>query len=133
MANFKQNSIQKNARKADLLKLIKENVFSKNYTVDDIIRNSGHIPLRLPPYHCELNPIELVWAQLKKEISKNNFNNNVVEFRNLISKSFKKINAKFWRKCIRHVVKIEGKFWMRDKIINNNIFNEHNYCFNFMP
>jgi transposase len=50
------------AKKCDLLKLVKENVFAKKFTVDDIIRKAGHIPLRLPPYHCELNPIELKWA-----------------------------------------------------------------------
>ncbi|KAJ8911297.1 hypothetical protein NQ315_003288 [Exocentrus adspersus] len=28
--------------------------------------------LRLPPYHCELNPIELVWAQVKGDVARNN-------------------------------------------------------------
>ncbi len=31
-----------------------------------MVINVGYIPFRLPPYHCILNPIELVWAQLKK-------------------------------------------------------------------
>ncbi len=55
-----------NAKKQELLNIVKENTFNKNYPVDEIIRSFGHIPLRLPPYHCDLNPIELVWAQLKK-------------------------------------------------------------------
>ena len=30
------------------------------YRVDDIIKEAGHTPLRLPPYHCDLNPIERI-------------------------------------------------------------------------
>merc|ERR1711974_241976 len=30
------------------------------YKVDDLIRSYGHDVLRLPPYHCELNPIERI-------------------------------------------------------------------------
>jgi transposase len=120
-------SFKQNFKKSDLLKLVKENTFNYNYNVDKIIRDSGQIPLRLPPYHCELNPIELIWAQLKELISKHNFNNNTQEFKNLISEAFAKINDNFWRKCIRHTTKIESDFWISDKIIYNNILSEHNY------
>lgn len=27
---------------------------------------------RLPPYHCQYNSIELIWAQVKGEVAKNN-------------------------------------------------------------
>jgi transposase len=32
----------------------------------DAIRNAGAIPVFLPPYSPELNPIELAWAKLKR-------------------------------------------------------------------
>jgi transposase len=99
--------------------------------VDEMILNAGHIPLRLTPYHCELNPIELVWAQLKKIIAKHNFNNNSIEFKNPISKAFLEIDSNFCLNCIKHVVNIESQFWINDKIINSDITNEHNYCDNF--
>lgn len=28
--------------------------------------------LRLPPYHCELTAIELIWAQVKSDVARNN-------------------------------------------------------------
>ena len=33
------------------------NLEPPKYRVDDMIKDAGHIVLRLPPYHCELNPI----------------------------------------------------------------------------
>ena len=35
-------------------------------TGKSIAKNAGHETLRLPPHHCELNPIEMVWRVLKK-------------------------------------------------------------------
>ena len=36
----------------------------EKYKVDEMAREAGHDVLRLPPYHCEFNPIELVWSQV---------------------------------------------------------------------
>lgn len=30
------------------------------YEIDDIIRDRGHKVVRLPPYRCDLDPIELI-------------------------------------------------------------------------
>ena len=32
----------------------------------------GHEILRLPPYHCELNAIELIWADEKNYVAREN-------------------------------------------------------------
>ena len=34
------------------------------YKIDKIIEDRGFKVLRLPPYHAELNPIELIWANV---------------------------------------------------------------------
>jgi len=31
-----------------------------HYIIDRVAKNAGHEILRLPPYHCDLNPIEMV-------------------------------------------------------------------------
>ena len=46
--------------KAVLLSLIREANVPKQYIVDNIAKTSGCSVLRLPPYHCLLNPIEMV-------------------------------------------------------------------------
>ncbi|XP_077516593.1 uncharacterized protein LOC144127212 [Amblyomma americanum] len=49
---------------AELLELSqKVNTPSVVYRIDTLAATHGHKVLRLPPYHCEFNPIELVWSQ----------------------------------------------------------------------
>ena len=37
--------------------------------IDNIAKRYGHEVLRLPPYHCDLNGIELIWADEKNFVS----------------------------------------------------------------
>ena len=55
--------------KDELLKLVeplRPKYSDKN--VDKMAREAGHEVLRLPPYHCELNPIELVSITINSDI-----------------------------------------------------------------
>jgi transposase len=51
--------------KAELLVLVKRKRKFESYVVDELAAQEGKTVLRLPPYHCEFNPIELIWAQIK--------------------------------------------------------------------
>ena len=42
------------------------------YKTDKIANLHGHEVLRTLVRHCELNPIELIWAQVKGFVAKNN-------------------------------------------------------------
>ena len=58
------------ALKRELYALIRANHCVPKYAVDEMAKFSGHEVVRLPPYHCELNPIELAWSQVKSHLSK---------------------------------------------------------------
>ena len=40
--------------------------------METVAKEYGHEILRLPPYHCELNPIELAWAVEKNYVAGEN-------------------------------------------------------------
>lgn len=42
----------------------------KVFAVDEVAKAAGVSVLRLPPYHCILNPIEHYWAYLKAQLGK---------------------------------------------------------------
>ena len=60
--------------KIDLLKIVKlhSEKFPKIYSMDQMAELHGHRVLRLPPYHSELNPIELIWVQIKLFVAREN-------------------------------------------------------------
>ncbi|XP_050503456.1 uncharacterized protein LOC126882532 [Diabrotica virgifera virgifera] len=84
--------------KDQLIQVLHTKVVTKEHIVDKLATNNGHTVLRLPPYYCVLNPIELLWAQLKNHIRRNNTSpkdaQSVVE---LIKTEFKNISAQNWQ------------------------------------
>ena len=54
------------ALKQELLSLIKLSNPKPKYVIDEMAKIAGHEVVHIPPYHCELNPIELCWSQVKR-------------------------------------------------------------------
>ncbi|XP_050684028.1 uncharacterized protein LOC126978943 [Leptidea sinapis] len=62
-----------NMLKAELVRLLKENQPTTiRYFIDIIALEHGHRDIRLPPYHCGYNAIELMWAQIKGYAARRN-------------------------------------------------------------
>jgi len=80
------------------------------YVCDEIARKVfGFHVLLTPPYHPELQPIEMLWAQIKGEIVKIGYwqgsMSELVERVKLESTKVKtKMMVKVWRKCARQGV-----------------------------
>ena len=66
--------------------------------------------LRLPIGHSELNPIELIWAQSKNKVAKNNSKFNVTAVQGLMSNALLNITTDNWKKAVSHVKKVEDAF-----------------------
>ncbi|XP_050294327.1 uncharacterized protein LOC126734670 [Anthonomus grandis grandis] len=119
-----KNGIQHDpaARKWELFEIIQRNKppsDEKNYVVDRIIRTHGHVALRTPPYMCELNPIELVWAQLKNYIRSHNTTGDLAmkNLAQLVQDGIESLTPLHWVNCCKHVMEIENKFWETDQIM----------------
>jgi transposase len=59
--------------KGELLEIVRRNKPRPRYIIDELAMEAGHKVLRLPPRHCELNPIELVWAKMKGHVARHNY------------------------------------------------------------
>ncbi|XP_077283238.1 uncharacterized protein LOC143909211 [Arctopsyche grandis] len=105
-----------NSRKADMLAWLRKfNIpypekCTKPFVLDKILEAHGHNVLRLPPYHPELNPIELLWGIIKGKVASKNvmFDLKVVE--ELFRKEAESITIDKFRDVWRHVKKHEEKF-----------------------
>lgn len=88
--------------KPELLLQVKTNRNVQICETDQIASNHDHQVLRLPPYHGHLNPIELVWAQVKTDVKKRNSHSEqtlrLVE--QTIEKTQQRIQQKKPDKCV---------------------------------
>ena len=115
--------------KSELLHLVRLNSIATVYRTDVIAEAAGHSVLRLPIIaHCELNPIELIWAQVKGYAAKNNKTFTMAEALKLSHDGIDAVTPENWEACPRHVVdKVEPDFWEKDCICEN-IVEEFTIC-----
>ena len=107
----------------ELFALAKVNKPEPQYIIDDIAKEKGHIILRLPPYHPDLNPIELVWAQLKKIVSSRNFTNKLNDVLEMTKAAFIEISVQNWENYCKHVINVEEEYTRKDIVIDQEMDN----------
>lgn len=111
-------AVDKSLLKKELLQLAyKEKPKYDKYVIDEEAKRHNKTVLRLPPYHCELNPIELIWAQVKGYVSKRNKTFKLPEVKSLFEEGLNSVTAHDWEKCVEHVKNEEKKLWKLDDII----------------
>ena len=87
------------------------------YSIDEMVKKlrPDIILERLPPYHCELNAIELVQAIPKDEVRKTPFK-NVHDVKTLAHRAFKNVTPDVVRNCYDHVKKQEDFYRQLHKL-----------------
>ena len=108
-----------NMYKPQLYEIIKKNKASNViYKFDCLLREHGHVALRLPPYHPDLNPIENIWAQVKNNIARKNVDFKLETVRELAESEFKTVTVDDWIKRCRNVIKNEDKYLENERQID---------------
>lgn len=110
-------------RKAELLHLVKMQNHTKTYYVDELLKQHGHVVVRLPPYHCELNPIEEVWSLMKHKVAVRNVEQKITNTLKFVEESFAEINQLQWNNYCAHVKKVQEDYWKKDGLIDE-VFEE---------
>ena len=70
--------------------------------------------LRLPVAHSELNPIELIWAQIKGYVAVNNTTFKIKDVKKLAEEAFTKVTDRNWMRAVKHTLKVENLFRKKD-------------------
>ena len=89
--------------------------------VEEIAKKYGNKVLRLPPYHCELNAIELIWGDEKNYMARENKSMTIEGVEKLFRKQRGEINKEICRNCIQHVRSVEDRYWEMDRIIDQKM------------
>jgi len=106
--------------KNDLMEKVNEikNQYDQ-YVIDDYAKENKKIILRLPPYHCELNPIELAWSSVKSYVRTHNNTFKLKDVLELLNKGVDHVTPEMWKNFIEHVKKVEDKFWDIDDVTDS--------------
>ena len=97
-----------------LIQLTKTVNHKKLYIVDEIVMKHGN--------HPDLHPIELVWGEIKGEVTQQNIGSSTVEHKEqLLRKLFSEYLPEKWKKCSEHVRMIEDKYCEEDGIVNSEV------------
>ena len=104
-------------KKPELYELCKANKIDPTYSIDNLISANGdHKVLRLPAYHCDLNPIEIIWSQVKRRVAEANCHFTLKTVLELTKSSLSKFTAADWQGVIRHTMGIEREYMASDGI-----------------
>ncbi|XP_008178574.1 uncharacterized protein LOC103307901 [Acyrthosiphon pisum] len=100
----------------DIVKQLKP-LYDK-YEIDELVSQHNKTVLRLPPYHCELNPIEMAWSVIKNHVKSNNKTFKLKDVQKLLIEGVNKVTEEMWRNFISHTENEEDKFWNIDMIVD---------------
>jgi len=110
--------------KVDLMKKVRKiKKQYDQYVIDEYAKENNKLILRLPPYHCELNPIELAWSSVKSYVRTHNNTFKLKDVQELLKKGVDHVTPEMWTNFVGHVIKEEEKFWniehTTDELIDN--------------
>ena len=75
----------------------------------------------LPVAHCELNPIELAWANVKEYVRKHNQQFTMAEVKHLTPTGISVTTPDLWKKYTEHCRRVEDKYWEEHGLIKETV------------
>tara|TARA_B110000881_G_C18247308_1_gene351516 strand:- start:155 stop:457 length:303 start_codon:yes stop_codon:yes gene_type:complete len=78
-----------------------------------------------------LNPIELIWAQIKYIVAVENSNFKMSDVHALLKKAISNISPEKWQACERHVIKLEEKLFRDEVMLDTTLPEDQLNTFRF--
>ena len=89
--------------------------------IDNTAKKYWHKVIRLPPYNCDLNAIELIWADEENYVAPKNREMTLESVKALFRKRRSQITDEKCKQCIEHVKKVELSYWKTGRIIDQKM------------
>ena len=105
--------VREDALKSEMVEILAKIAPSPTYAIDRIAEQHGHRILRTPPYHPELQPIELAWGVAKNYVARN-CDFTLKKLRRNLESGLESVDQSTVQKMIKKVAKTEDKFWKED-------------------
>jgi len=106
--------------KPELVKILQKVAPEPTYELDELASKQGHEVVRTPPYHPELQPIEICWGVTKNEIARN-CNFTIKGLEKQLELAFQQVTAKTCQKIIKKVQAVQNAFWSEDEKLEENL------------
>ena len=105
--NAHEISFSNDLKRPELFELVRINKEKVPFSCINIAEQYEHEISFTPPYHCELQPIEGVWAVVKGEVARSGPHPNLLSVRNTLLDAFKKkitsqVIVGLWRRSLKH-------------------------------
>jgi transposase len=103
----------------DLVRIHKPRL--KTYEIDSKASSQGFKILRLPPYHCQYNAIEMVWSALKGYVKDRNTTFKLKDIEKLFMEAVSAVTPEKWASYVRHVKKIVDDDWKSEGLSDRSV------------
>ncbi|XP_027850809.2 uncharacterized protein LOC114130114 [Aphis gossypii] len=110
--------------KIDLLKKVRQLKQYDVYAIDEYAKDNEKLVLRIPPYHCGLNSIELAWVSVKNYVKTHNTTYELKDVIKLLKKGLENVTPEMWTNFEEHVIEEEEKLWNIEGIIEEILDGE---------
>lgn len=109
--------------KKDLLELVQKNKPKQEFKMDVILKEQGRTVLYLPLHHPELNPIQLVWADIKSELLQKHAKSDLPEKERALEELLFGYSHEKWQKCDSHVQTVEDEY-LKNERLSDEVMNQ---------
>lgn len=99
--------------KPEMIELLNKFAPRPTYAIDLIAEQAGHEVLRTPPYHPELQPIEICWGIVKNQVARN-CDFTMANLLLQLDSAFASVTDKTCQGLIKKTRELEDEFWNSD-------------------
>ena len=97
-------------KKVELCALCSKHKPKPKYEIVELAKKHKIRIMLLPVAYPELNPIEMVWSQMKDYIKKRNTKYSLTDVEKYADEFFETFENAKWKDCVDHVKKIEDEY-----------------------